>query len=237
MKDVRGQIEELLAQRILVLDGAWGVLIHRRGLSEGEYRGERFREHHKDVQGDPDLLNLTHPEIVSRDPRRVLRRRRRHRDDEHLHGDENRSGRLRPGRRRGRDEPRRRAPRAARRRRMDVEDTREAPLRSRIAGAAQRHALALAAGRRRRVSSGDLRPGSRDVRGADRRPAGRRRRPAHGRDDLRHAERQGRDRRRRATSRPSSRSGSRSLLWTGVDATSPARPQRRSGSPSNMRSR
>ncbi len=65
MKDVRAQIEELLAQRILVLDGAWGVLIHRRGLSEGEYRGERFREHHKDVQGDPDLLNLTHPEIVS----------------------------------------------------------------------------------------------------------------------------------------------------------------------------
>ena len=38
MKDVRGQLEELLAQRILVLDGAWGVLIHRRGLSEEEYR-------------------------------------------------------------------------------------------------------------------------------------------------------------------------------------------------------
>ena len=65
MKDVRAQIEQLLAERILVLDGAWGVLIHRRGLSEAEYRGERLREHHKDVQGDPDLLNLTHPEIVA----------------------------------------------------------------------------------------------------------------------------------------------------------------------------
>src|SRR5918996_612055 len=65
MRDVRGQIEQLLSERILVLDGAWGVLIHRRGLSEAEYRGERFREHHKDVQGDPDLLNLTHPEIVT----------------------------------------------------------------------------------------------------------------------------------------------------------------------------
>ena len=65
MKDVRGQLEDLLAQRILVLDGAWGVLIHRRELSEDEYRGRRFRDHHKDVQGDPDLLNLTHPEIVS----------------------------------------------------------------------------------------------------------------------------------------------------------------------------
>ena len=65
MKNVRGTLEDLLAQRILVLDGSWGVLIHRRGLSEEEYRGERFRDHPRDLQGDPDLLNLTHPEIVS----------------------------------------------------------------------------------------------------------------------------------------------------------------------------
>ncbi len=65
MKDIRGQLEALLAERILVLDGAWGVLIHRRGLSEEEYRGERFRDHSRDVKGDPDLLNLTAPEVVS----------------------------------------------------------------------------------------------------------------------------------------------------------------------------
>ncbi|MBA3375779.1 MAG: methionine synthase [Actinobacteria bacterium] len=65
MRDTRAELERLLAERILVLDGAWGVLIHRRRLSEEEYRGERFREHHKDVQGDPDLLNLTRPEIVT----------------------------------------------------------------------------------------------------------------------------------------------------------------------------
>ena len=65
MRDVRVQLQQLLADRILVLDGSWGVLIHRRGLSEEEYRGERFRDHPRDVQGDPDLLNLTHPEIVS----------------------------------------------------------------------------------------------------------------------------------------------------------------------------
>jgi 5-methyltetrahydrofolate--homocysteine methyltransferase len=65
VKDVRGQLEELLAERILVLDGSWGVLIHQRGLSEEEYRGERFRDHPRDLRGDPDLLNLTHPEIVS----------------------------------------------------------------------------------------------------------------------------------------------------------------------------
>ncbi len=65
MRDVRGQLRELLAERILVLDGSWGVLIHRRGLSEDEYRGERFRDHPRDLRGDPDLLNLTHPEIVA----------------------------------------------------------------------------------------------------------------------------------------------------------------------------
>jgi 5-methyltetrahydrofolate--homocysteine methyltransferase len=65
VKDIRAQLEHLLAERIVVLDGAWGVLIHRRGLSEEEYRGERFASHTHDVKGDPDLLNLTAPEIVS----------------------------------------------------------------------------------------------------------------------------------------------------------------------------
>jgi 5-methyltetrahydrofolate--homocysteine methyltransferase len=63
--DARTQIQALLSERILVLDGAWGVLIHRRGFSEEEYRGERFRDHTHDVKGDPDLLNLTAPEIVA----------------------------------------------------------------------------------------------------------------------------------------------------------------------------
>jgi len=59
------QLKEMLDDRIVVHDGAWGVLIHRRGLSEAEYRGERLRDHARDVRGDPDLLNLTQPEIVS----------------------------------------------------------------------------------------------------------------------------------------------------------------------------
>ena len=62
---VRARLEELLAQRILILDGAWGVLLQGRGLTEEEFRGERFRDHPRDVKGDPDLLNLTQPEIVS----------------------------------------------------------------------------------------------------------------------------------------------------------------------------
>jgi methionine synthase I (cobalamin-dependent) len=62
---VREQLEKLMAERILVLDGSWGVLLQSRGISEQDWRGERFASHSHDVQGDPDLLNLTHPDLVS----------------------------------------------------------------------------------------------------------------------------------------------------------------------------
>lgn len=64
MQDTRERLESILRQRIAVLDGSWGVLIQKRVRGEGEYRGERFRDHPLDVAGDPDLLNLTRPEIV-----------------------------------------------------------------------------------------------------------------------------------------------------------------------------
>ena len=47
------------------LDGSWGVLIQRDVRGEDAYRGERFRDHPRDVAGDPDILNITRPEIVS----------------------------------------------------------------------------------------------------------------------------------------------------------------------------
>src|SRR5262245_9863910 len=58
------RLQELLDRRVLVLDGAWGVLIHSRVRGEEGYRGERFRDHPRDLAGDPDLLNLTRPEVV-----------------------------------------------------------------------------------------------------------------------------------------------------------------------------
>ncbi len=64
MQDTRERLESILRQRIAVLDGSWGVLIQKRVRGEEEYRGERFRDHPLDVAGDPDLLNLTRPEIV-----------------------------------------------------------------------------------------------------------------------------------------------------------------------------
>ena len=39
-------------------------MLQGRGLEEADFRGERFREHPRDVKGDPDLLNLTRPDIV-----------------------------------------------------------------------------------------------------------------------------------------------------------------------------
>jgi 5-methyltetrahydrofolate--homocysteine methyltransferase len=64
MRNVADDIRRLAAERILVLDGSWGVLLQSRGLSEGDFRGERFASHPRDVKNDPDLLNLTRPDIV-----------------------------------------------------------------------------------------------------------------------------------------------------------------------------
>src|ERR671938_2097013 len=64
MHDARERLEAILAERIAVLDGSWGVLIQRDVKGEEAYRGERFRDHPRSLAGDPDLLNLTRPEVV-----------------------------------------------------------------------------------------------------------------------------------------------------------------------------
>lgn len=59
-----GALHTLLQERILRLDGGMGTEIQRLGLSEAQFRGERFRDHPSDLQGNNDLLNLTQPERV-----------------------------------------------------------------------------------------------------------------------------------------------------------------------------
>src|SRR5215469_16201624 len=54
----------MLDERILVLDGAWGTMLQSAGLAPRDYRGEIFGEHPRDVAGDPDVLNLTRPDVV-----------------------------------------------------------------------------------------------------------------------------------------------------------------------------
>jgi len=52
-------------QRILILDGSWGVMFQRMGLTEDDFRGERFASHEGQMKGNNDILCLTRPERVS----------------------------------------------------------------------------------------------------------------------------------------------------------------------------
>ncbi|MFO8150621.1 MAG: homocysteine S-methyltransferase family protein, partial [Trueperaceae bacterium] len=53
-----------LRERVLVLDGAMGTMIQRAALAEADFRGERFRDHPRDLRGANDLLALTRPELI-----------------------------------------------------------------------------------------------------------------------------------------------------------------------------
>jgi 5-methyltetrahydrofolate--homocysteine methyltransferase len=57
-------LKELLAQRILIIDGAMGTMIQRHKLEEADYRGERFADWASDLKGNNDLLVLTQPHII-----------------------------------------------------------------------------------------------------------------------------------------------------------------------------
>ncbi len=54
----------LLQQRIVVLDGAMGTMIQRYKLTEADYRGERFKDHPKDLKGNNELLLFTRPDVI-----------------------------------------------------------------------------------------------------------------------------------------------------------------------------
>jgi 5-methyltetrahydrofolate--homocysteine methyltransferase len=57
-------LEQHLARRILVLDGAMGTMVQRYGLEEDDFRGSRFSTHPHDLKGNTDLLVLTRPDVV-----------------------------------------------------------------------------------------------------------------------------------------------------------------------------
>ncbi|MGH8414086.1 MAG: methionine synthase [Gammaproteobacteria bacterium] len=57
-------LEELLEKRILLLDGAMGTMIQSYKLSEQEFRGERFKDHPRDLRGNNDLLILSRPHVI-----------------------------------------------------------------------------------------------------------------------------------------------------------------------------
>ena len=59
------RLHDLLAQRILILDGAMGTMIQRCKLTEADFRGERFANHPRELKGNNDLLVLTRPDVIS----------------------------------------------------------------------------------------------------------------------------------------------------------------------------
>ena len=62
---VFSQLEQALAERILIIDGGMGTMIQSYKLDEAAYRGERFADWASDVKGNNDLLVLSQPELIS----------------------------------------------------------------------------------------------------------------------------------------------------------------------------
>ena len=58
-------LHQVARERILILDGSWGVMIQKRGLDEADYRGTRFADHNGQLKGNNDLLCLTRPDIIA----------------------------------------------------------------------------------------------------------------------------------------------------------------------------
>lgn len=61
---MRVNINEILKQRILVLDGAMGTMLQRNQFEEADFRGERFKDFPYPLKGNNDLLSITQPEVV-----------------------------------------------------------------------------------------------------------------------------------------------------------------------------
>ena len=57
-------LKRLMAERILIIDGAMGSFIQEQGLSEADFRGQAFASHHVDLKGNNDLLCMTQPAVI-----------------------------------------------------------------------------------------------------------------------------------------------------------------------------
>ena len=70
--DCTDELERILQERIMVMDGSWGVMLQDMALTEAEYRGERFADHTHELRGCIDALCLTQPEIIRDAQRQYL---------------------------------------------------------------------------------------------------------------------------------------------------------------------
>lgn len=63
-KNLKEEIESILRERIMVLDGGMGTMIQQYFLEEEEFQGQEFKDHLKPLKGNNDLLSITQPDII-----------------------------------------------------------------------------------------------------------------------------------------------------------------------------
>uniref|UniRef100_A0A8C0VKS6 Methionine synthase n=1 Tax=Cyanistes caeruleus TaxID=156563 RepID=A0A8C0VKS6_CYACU len=63
-KSVEDEIEAILQERIMVLDGGMGTMIQQHALTEEHFRGHEFKDHSRPLKGNNDLLSITQPDII-----------------------------------------------------------------------------------------------------------------------------------------------------------------------------
>ena len=69
---MKNRIEEILKEKILILDGAMGTMIQQHNFTEEDYRGERFKDFQVSLKGNNDLLSLTQPDAIKEIHRKYL---------------------------------------------------------------------------------------------------------------------------------------------------------------------
>ena len=62
--NLRAHLTTQLHERIMIIDGGMGTMVQSYRLKEEDFRGERFKSHHKDLKGNNDILCLTQPHII-----------------------------------------------------------------------------------------------------------------------------------------------------------------------------
>ena len=72
IKEEMKRIQDIVKEKIMILDGALGTVIQKRGLTEDDFRGERFKDVAGQTKGNNDMLNLTRPDVILDIHRRYL---------------------------------------------------------------------------------------------------------------------------------------------------------------------
>lgn len=63
-KTPQEEIEAILQERIMVLDGGMGTMIQQHRLSEDDFRGQEFQDHPRPLKGNNDILSITRPDVI-----------------------------------------------------------------------------------------------------------------------------------------------------------------------------